>query len=539
MPPIRTATPPFEAPHATRDRANGSAHDPLPLPLSPTPASLARAFDADAFRDLATRIAERLADHLAATCGDARRADGRATPVLPWVPPAVQMQRWPAAFPERPGADPTAVLDALVARVLDESIRLHHPRYVGHQTAVALPAAAACEAVDGLLNNSTAIYEMAPAGVAMELAVLDWMAAQLGLGARAAGVFTSGGSLGTLTALLAARQARAGYDAWDAGAAGGPPLALLVSEQAHYCVDRAARIMGWGAEGVVRVPVDRRFRMRADALAPALRTAEARGRRVIAVVGSACSTPAGAFDPLPELADFCEAHDLWFHVDGAHGAAAALSPAYRHLVAGIERADSVVWDAHKLMMMPAPATAVLYRDRRHAAGAFAQAAPYLLDDASDEAAYNLAARTVETTRRAMATRLYVALASYGTGLFADGVTHVHDMARAFAGAIRAADDFQLACEPQSNIVCFRHVPAGCAAEASAVAGSATLDALQAAVRRRVVETGAYYLVQTRLPAGEAPPGLYLRVTLMNPLTTAADLAGLLDAVRAVARHDAH
>jgi L-2,4-diaminobutyrate decarboxylase len=187
------------------------------------------------------------------------------------------------------------------------------------------------------------------------------MGQQLGWPETSGGVMTSGGSVGNLTALLAARQSRAGFDAWGAGGHGGPPLAVLCSAQVHYSISRALRIMGWGDGGAIAVPVDERYRLRAGELATAAARAAADGRRVIAVVASAGSTATGAYDPLGEIADFCDGSGLWLHVDGAHGASAALSPRLRHLVAGIERADSVVWDAHKMMMMPALVTGVLFR----------------------------------------------------------------------------------------------------------------------------------------------------------------------------------
>src|SRR5262249_16684433 len=142
----------------------------------------------------------------------------------------------------------------------------------------------------------------------------------------------------------------------------GPPLAYLVSTETHYSVARALALMGLGEEGAVPVPVDDRFRMRPEALAEAKRDAEARGRKVIAVVASAGSTATGAFDPLDAIADFCAAHDLWLHVDGAHGASTLLSSTHRARLRGVARADSIVWDAHKMMLMPALVTAVLFRD---------------------------------------------------------------------------------------------------------------------------------------------------------------------------------
>src|SRR6185436_18710081 len=131
-----------------------------------------------------------------------------------------------------------------------------------------------------------------------------FLAGALGFPAGADGVLTSGGSAGNLTALLAARQAKAGFDAWGGGAGAGPPLCVLASEQTHYCIARSLQIMGLGKQGAQPVPVDANFRLRADALAEAHRAASAAGRRVIAVVASAGSTATGAFDPLAEIADY-------------------------------------------------------------------------------------------------------------------------------------------------------------------------------------------------------------------------------------------
>ena len=405
------------------------------------------AFDPESFRAQGHRVVDQLADYL----GRALRGDAMA--VLPPSDPTELIGQWTAHFPEQA----TGRFDDLLQRVLAQSNHLHHPRYVGHQVTSPLPLAALGDLVAALLNNGMAVYEMGPAATAMERRLVGWMAAQLGFPPTADGVFTSGGSAGNLTALLAARQAKAGFDVWSDGAHGGAPLAVLASEHAHYCVQRSAQIMGWGAGGVVPVETDAQFRMRPDALLDALERAGSAGRNVIAVVASACSTATGSFDPLDAIADFCAEHGLWLHVDGAHGASAILSDRYRYLLAGIARADSVVWDAHKMLLMPALITAVLFRDGRHSYEAFAQQASYLF--AGSERAeewFNVGARTLECTKRMMSLKLYAALATYGTRLFADYVTAMFDLGRRFAARLRAAADFELAVEPAANIVCFRY-----------------------------------------------------------------------------------
>jgi L-2,4-diaminobutyrate decarboxylase len=176
-----------------------------------------------------------------------------------------------------------------------------------------------------------------------------------------------------------------------------------------------------------------------------------------------------------------------------------------------------VWDMHKMMLMPSLVTAVLFRDGRHSYEAFAQDASYLFagQDRTKEW-MNTAARTLECTKRMMSLKVYAALQLLGTRVFGEYVEETFALARRFAARIREQPDFELAVEPDCNIVCFRHVPRG----------AAELDALQSRIRRRLVEDGRFFLVQTTLPNG-----VHLRTTLINPRTTDQDLADLLDAVR--------
>jgi L-2,4-diaminobutyrate decarboxylase len=479
--------------------------------LGPVPDVIARAYDPERFRADGHAVVDVLADHLAGCI------PGDDLPVIPWVAPADSLHRWPADFSDEPADQLADVVRATAAG----SIRLHHPRYLGHQVPPPVPGAALADAAAALLNNGMAVYEMGGAATPQEFAVVAWMARVLGMPATAGGLLTSGGSLGNLTALLAARQAAAGFDTWSGGAHAGPPLAALVASTAHYSLARAVRALGWGDGGAAEVAVDASCRMRPDDLPRAHAAAVAAGRRPIVVVASAGSTATGAYDPLPAIADFCAANQLWLHVDGAHGASAALSPRHRHLVAGIERADSVVWDAHKMLAMPALCTAVLYKDEARSYGAFAQEASYLF--APEREWWNLGLRTVECTKRMMSTILYASLRAYGVGFFRAYVERVFELGAAFGARLAAAGDFEVAAPPDANIVVFRYRPDG------APAGPA-LDELQASIRRRCLERGDYYFLQTRLGGA-----LWLRTALMNPLTSARELDGVLDAIRAAAR----
>lgn len=471
---------------------------------------LRAAFDAETFREQGHALVDRLADHLG------RALRGESAAVLPWQEPEAQLARTPG-FGEEGSGDLVAVSEDLIQR----AFHLHDPRTMGHQDGLPVPAASLAGLLISTLNNDPSVYETGPAVVPIEMRLLRWMIEEVGYPRDAGGVLTGGGSLGNLTALLAARQAKAGFDLWHRGGHAGERLCVLVSDHAHYCVARAVQMMGWGYEGYERVAVDDAYRLRPDDLAPAFERARARGRRPIAVVASACTTATGSYDRLPPIADFCQERGLWLHVDGAHGASAVLSPRYKELLAGLERADSLVWDCHKLMLTPAVLTAVLFKDGRRSYETFRQEATYLFEERPDEEWYNPGNRTVECTRPGMAVLLYTALRVHGKGLFRDYVTRCFDLARRFAALLREAPDFELALEPEANIVCFRHVPS---------ASDEDPDALQARIRRQVVAGGDYYLVQAEL--GER---VFLRCSLMNPFTSEPDLLGLMDAVREAAR----
>ncbi|WP_046243757.1 pyridoxal phosphate-dependent decarboxylase family protein [Hymenobacter terrenus] len=463
---------------------------------------LANAYSAAAFRQQGHALVDLLADHL-------ERAQAGTDPILTYHDPADQLAHWQADFNQPPITD----LLPLFAELVQRSIHVHHPGFMGHQVAPPLPLAALTGLLAGVLNQGQAVYEMGMSANALERLTTQWLARKLGLGATAGGLLTSGGTLGTLTALLTARAAAAPADVWEVGTTSR--LAILVSEEAHYCADRAVRIMGLGTEGLIKIPTNDRFQMRTELLEPALAQARAAGLTVFAVIGSACSTSTGSYDDLMAIADFCEQHGLWFHADGAHGGAAALSDTYRPLVSGIERADSVVVDFHKMMMTPALITAVLYRRDADAFRTFQQKAQYLWADATAPDWFNSGKRTFECTKRMMSVAIYTVLRTYGEGVFADNVDVLYGLARRFAAQVCGRPGFELAVEPESNIVCFRYVDAG--------RTPAQTAELNARIRQQLVEAGRFYIVQTTL-RGQ----LYLRVSLMNPFTTDAHLTALLD-----------
>jgi L-2,4-diaminobutyrate decarboxylase len=471
--------------------------------------SINKAYNPTDFREKGVELVNLLADYLEDCEAE------KPMPILPKSTPNEMLSEWEADFQSPSETNPTNFFK----KILSQSNHIHHPHYAGHQVVPSIPIAVLSETLSAFLNNGMAVYEMGPASTAIERIVCNWIAKKFGMDEKASGLLVSGGSLGNLTALLCARQAKV-QNAWQGGLKKVPQLAIMVSEEAHYCVARSAKIMGLGEDGVILVPANSNRQMNMNALERKYEEAISAGKQVFAIVGSACTTSTGSYDPLPEIADFCEKNDIWFHVDGAHGSAVALSEKYKHLVVGIERADSVIIDFHKMLLMPALTTAVVFKNELDSHKTFAQKASYLLEE-SENNWFDLASRTVECTKKMMGLKIYLTLKMYGEQLFDDFVTHTHDLAQEFAESIKSNPNLELAIEPQSNILCFRFFNMGSSDE--------ELNQLNRNIRREIVESGEFYIVQTQLN-----DIVYLRMALMNPQINSTIFEKLLKKIEQLA-----
>lgn len=436
----------------------------------------------------------------------------RVDNVLPPSTPDMMLAEWSKIFENKSQTDATDLLK----KFIDQSIHLHHPCYIGHQVATPLPLAALCDLTASFLNNLSDLFEMGPVGIVMEKILIQWMSKKIGFNDDADGFFTSGGSLGNFTALLAARQTKTGYNVWKEGMK-NKNLVVLASEQSHYSIKKAAQIIGLGEKGVIPIPTDKNFCMDMNALNQKYNEAVKKGKIVIAVVSGSCTTATGSYDPIDLIADFCEKHDLWLHVDGAHGASALLSSKYKRLLKGIERADSVIWDAHKMLLMPALATAIIFKKSKNSYKAFYEEASYVLEKGKTEKWYNLLRRTFECTKPTMSLKLYISLLIYGEDFFSNYVTSMYDLTKKFAQLIKERSDFELAVEPQSNIICFRYVSDNF---------KENINSLQKTIRKKLLKTGPFYIVKVDLNNKT-----YLRCTVINPLTTENEFNDLLALIR--------
>jgi L-2,4-diaminobutyrate decarboxylase len=225
---------------------------------------------------------------------------------------------------------------------------------------------------------------------------------------------------------------------------------------------------------------------------------------------------------LEAIAAFAKRRNIWFHVDGAHGGAAIVSKKYRSLLKGAEHADSIIVDFHKMMMVPSLATAILFRNPSHSYQTFHQKAQYLWENAESQDWFNLGKRTFECTKPMLSIKVYALLKTYGEGAFEEFIDRTHDLATEFAAILRGPKNFELGVKPQSNIVCFRFLGSNKTLTIN------DLNKLNSQIRQKLVSRGDFYIVQTTLR-----DAVFLRVSIMNPLTTIAHLKALMDEIKAI------
>ncbi|MFJ6213389.1 pyridoxal phosphate-dependent decarboxylase family protein [Streptomyces sp. NPDC092296] len=422
-------------------------------------------------------------------------------------------------------------LHRLTALLAQGSADPADPSCAAHLHCPPLALAVAADLAVSALNPSQDSWDQAPAATALETLLLRDLAALAGYDPdAAAGVLTSGGTESNLMGLLLARDHALGRTGGRPTELYGLPTGatprIFASAAAHFSVQRAAALLGLGERAVVAVPVDRDLRMDATALAAALRDCAARGETPVAVVATAGTTDTGAIDPLHRAADLAAEHGAWLHVDAAYGGGALLSDRLAPLLDGIARADSLSLDWHKLGWQPAAAGIFLTRRAEHYAP-LARRAAYLNPADDEEAGYpSLLGLSLRTTRRADAFKIAVTLRTLGRAGLGRLVDACHDLARHATATIAAHPLLEAHTEPVLTTAVFHYLP-----QRPELRTPAARDAVNAALRRRLLREGRAVVGRTELP-GTGPGRVRLKLTLLNPHTTPADVERLLHTVAA-------
>ena len=383
----------------------------------------------------------------------------RDLPVTPMASAGDVAREMMLPIPEAPLSAPE-IATLLRPMLFDHSALCGHPGFLAYISGSGTVPGAAADLLAAGLNPNVGGWSLSAGATELELHLMAWMAGRFGLPAGAGGLMTSGGAASNFTALKAARDARAPGDV-RADGIDGLGLVLYASQEAHATVAEAADMMGMGERAVRSIPTDEAFRMLPGELERAVADDLAAGLHPFCVVATAGTTATGAIDPIPAIADICEPHGVWLHVDAAYGGAAAFSPALRPLLAGIDRADTIAFDPHKWLYTPQSSACLLARDPNTLRSAFSIDAAYVREDAEMSGrGVNIGELGPQWSRAFLALKVWMSLAAHGTDAYARRIAHDVELARYLDDRVREHPDLEPMCPVTLSIACFRYAPAG-------------------------------------------------------------------------------
>jgi glutamate/tyrosine decarboxylase-like PLP-dependent enzyme len=484
----------------------------------PTPAApRARLDPADwePFRALGHAMLDDMVDFMATV---------RERPV--WQSPSAEARAALSAPVPRGGADPSEVYATFQRAIQPYPTGNIHPRFWGWVMGNGTPVGFLADMLGSALNCNVPGYDQAASLVEHE--VLRWLAELMDYPSppEASGLFVSGGSVANLLGLAIARNHAGGESLRRDGLSGAGALTVYGSTATHSCIRRSCELLGLGGNAFRPIPVDARHRVRVDELAAAIRADRGRGLRPFCIVGSAGTVTCGATDDLHALADLARAEGLWLHVDGAIGALAKLSPRYRHVVDGLERADSIAFDLHKWGYMQYEIGALLVRDAKAHADAFAYSASYLEEFRGGIAVdpIEFSSLGMQLSRGFRSLKAWMHFSIYGTERIGRMIEQNIDDVAYLRERIAREPELEILGPSELNILCFRYVVPG------AVTSPDALDALNAELLVRIQESGVAMPSNARIDGR-----LALRVANTNHRTVPADFDLLVDTVLRLGR----
>lgn len=457
---------------------------PPKAPATPQPSLTARSpldLDADTFRELGHDLVDRIATFLESL---------PSRPVTRGVSPGEirDLLRSEASVPET-GRDPAGLLADTAQLLFDQSLHNGHPRFLGYITSSAAPMGMLADLLAASVNPNLGAWTLSPVASEIEAQTVRWIAELLRCDPASGGLLVSGGNMANTVAFWAARVAAAGEAIRARGHSAGEPMAVYASAETHTWIQKATDLSGLGTDAIRWIPTADDLRLDLQALQAAMDEDQRAGIRPMMVVGTAGTVSTGAVDDLPALAEICRSRKVWFHVDGAYGAPAAILPDVPQALHQLALADSVAVDPHKWLYAPLEAGCVLVRDREALRKAFAYHPPYYH---FGEEATNYVDLGPQNSRGFRALKVWLAIQQIGRDGYRQMIADDVAMARLLHAHVEAHPDLE-AHTLGLSISTFRYVPPELREKIGDPETEAYLERLNRAVQARLEKGGEVFL----------------------------------------------
>lgn len=410
------------------------------------------------------------------------------------------------------------------ALYVNHATAFHLPNYIAHLNCPVVIPALAAEVLIAAINSSQDTWDQSAGGTLMEQKLISWTCNEIGFGQNADGVFTAGGSQSNLMGLLLARDyfahKKLGHDTRKQGL---PPEAsrfrIFVSEMTHFSIQNTVSLMGLGEKSLVKVKTDNGFRLSPAHLEQAIKKELEQGNLPIAVIATAGTTDFGNIDPLLPIGQLAAKYNIWFHVDAAYGCGLLLTNKYRHLLNGIEMANSVTTDYHKAFFQPISSSAFLVRDHRYL-DLITHHADYLNPQENVFEGLNQINKTItQSTRRFDALKLWCTLRLMGKEKLGSYIETIIETTQQTANILESQNDIELLTHSDISALVFRYYPEG-------IDNDAMSDKLNQYIKKEMFQEGKAIVAGTRVN-----DAFYLKFTLLNPLTTVNDIQHIIGIIR--------
>ncbi len=408
------------------------------------------------------------------------------------------------------GSDANQVLDFVLDKVVSTSTIVSHPKAFSFVPGPSNYISAMADTLATGFNIFSGGWAASPAAAMLEIVTLQWLLKIFGFPAKkGGGIFTSGGSMANLTAIVTARNIKCGDDFSKA--------VIYLSDQAHSSNIKAIRVLGFRKEQIRIIPTNLEFKFSINKLKNAIARDRLNGLQPFCLIGTAGTTNTGTVDQLTELSKLCKQEDIWFHIDGAYGGAAILSVEGKKMLKGIEKADSLTVDPHKWFYQPYEMGCLLVRNVNHLKGTFTEKPEYLRDVEGNTSEINFYDHGIQLTRRFRALKFYMSVKTFGLSSFRKAISYNINLAEKTEVLLRKSPNWEVISPATLAVINFRYNPIG------NNLSEKQLDALNQKISKGVTDSKEALLVTTILH-----DQVVLRMCLINPRTTLKDIKDTLN-----------